>query len=84
MQDDRVVAPDVELETLNGGYDAGDVVGLAHGAEDRREDRILRIDGDQPVIATLVRVHREFRKIRHRVPRYPFLSGSSISPATET
>lgn len=55
VQDHRVETPDAELETLNGGADAGDIVGLAHSAEDQSEDRVLRVDGDKTVIATRLR-----------------------------
>ena len=71
VQDDRIVPPDAKLETLNGGNDVGDVVGLAQGAEDKRKNRVLWIDGDEPVIATLVRVDHEFREIRQYAPAIP-------------
>ena len=68
VQDNRVVPPDAELETLNGGNDAGDLVGLAQDAENQRENRVLRIDGDKPVIAALVGVNHEIREIRQHAP----------------
>ena len=46
VEDNRVVPPHVELETLNGGTDAGNIIGLAHGAEHEGEDGVLRVDGD--------------------------------------
>ncbi|MCY4394853.1 MAG: hypothetical protein OXC10_06945 [Rhodospirillaceae bacterium] len=83
VQDDRVVPPDAELEALNGGNDAGDVVGLAHGAEDQREDRVLRIDGDQPVIAALVRVHHEFREVRQHASAIPPPPAAMVNLASD-
>jgi len=68
VQDNCVMTSDAELETLNGGNDAIDIVGLAEGTQDQGKDRVLRIDGDKTVITTLVRVNHEFREIRQHAP----------------
>ena len=81
VQDNRVVPPDAKLETLNGGNDASDIVSLAHGTENQREDRVLRIDGDKAVIAALIRVDHEFREIRQHVPRCPLATGGDCQPS---
>ena len=81
VEDNRVVPPHGELETLNGGTDAGNIIGLAHGAEHEGEDGVLRVDGDKSVIATFIGVNDKVGEIGQPAPTIA-ISLSLIANAT--
>ena len=62
VQHDGVVTPHVELEALNGRHYAVGIVGLAKDAKDQGENRKLRINGSEPVVAAFVSINDKVRK----------------------
>lgn len=82
MQHDSVVPPDAELEMLKGRNDGGGVVRLAHDTENQREDRILRVDGDKPMVAAFVSENNKVRKLGQYVPTIARLFAMCANPTS--
>ena len=67
------MAPKIELETLNGGNNGVDVFRFLNYAESQREDRIFRVNTNEPMVAAFISINDVVGKFRQNcLPPFSF------------